>query len=231
MARVLKVLVLEDDPDYADLVCLILRNHGHDVSHAKDGARAVRLLETKMFDLVILDWAVPVISGLEVLHWVRRNTGYNVPVLFLTNRLFEQDIVDALNAGADDYVVKPVSERALIARINALTRRRSAGGAQQETIAVGDYMLDCLGKGIYLKGERISVTQKEFDIALTLFQNLGSVVPRDHLIKLIWGKSGDMLSRSLDTHVYRIRAKLFLRPDNGVVLKSIYTVGYRLEKV
>lgn len=227
----MKVLVLEDDPIYADLLSHILQSHGHDVSHAEDGARAVRLLEAAMFDLVILDWGVPIISGFEVLRWIRHSASNNVPVLFVTNRLFEKDIVQALNAGADDYVVKPVSEATLIAKINALTRRRHTGGTQQDAIAVGDYMLDSPGKGIYFKGEKIEVTQKEFDIALALFQNLGVVVPRDHLINLVWGKSGDMLSRSLDTHVYRIRAKLFLRPANGVVLKSIYTVGYRLDRI
>ncbi|WP_321852405.1 response regulator transcription factor [Burkholderia diffusa] len=226
----MKILILEDDSAQADFVLDILRRHGHDVHFASDGARAVRFLEKSVFDLVILDWVVPVISGLDVLHWIRANLGRKILVLFLTNRPFEQHIAEALNAGADDYVVKPVGSNELIARINALARRVHASDEQTETIVVGDYMVDNNGKSIYFKGEKIALTQKEFDIASALFRSAGHVVPRDYLIKLIWGKSGDMLSRSLDTHVYRVRSKLALSAKNGVALKSVYTIGYRLEK-
>ncbi|AOJ11157.1 hypothetical protein WS71_29050 [Burkholderia mayonis] len=184
-----------------------------------------------MVDLVILDWNVPIISGLDVLHWIRRNIGYKIPVLFLTNRLFEQNIAEALNAGADDYIVKPIGKSELIARINALTRRLHYGNEYQEAISIGTYLLNNKERCIYLKGNRILLTQKEFEIASILFINFGRVVPRDYLIKLVWGKSEDMMSRSLDTHVYRVRNKLFLCAENGVVLKSIYTIGYRLDKI
>ncbi|MGR8023260.1 response regulator transcription factor [Burkholderia cenocepacia] len=226
----MKILILEDDIAHANFVLDTLHRHGHEVQFASDGARAVRFLEKSVFDLVILDWVVPVISGLDVLHWIRANLSLKVLVLFLTNRPFEQHIAEALNAGADDYVVKPVGSNELIARINALARRVNTDGEQQETIVVGDYMVDNNGKSIYLKGEKIALTQKEFEIASALFRSVGRVVPRDYLIKLIWGRSGDMLSRSLDTHIYRVRSKLALSAQNGVALKSVYTIGYRLEK-
>ncbi|KWF76611.1 hypothetical protein WL94_34150 [Burkholderia cepacia] len=226
----MKILILEDDIAHADFVLDILHRHGHDVHFSSDGARAIRFLEKSVFDLVILDWVVPVISGLDVLYWIRANLGRKILVLFLTNRPFEQHIAEALNAGADDYVVKPVGASELIARINALARRALAGDEQLETIVVGDYMVDNNGKSIYFKGEKIALTQKEFDIASALFRSVGHVVPRDYLITQIWGKSGDMLSRSLDTHVYRVRSKLGLSAKNGVALKSVYTIGYRLEK-
>lgn len=226
----MKILILEDDIAHANFVLDTLHRHGHEVQFASDGARAVRFLEKSVFDLVILDWVVPVISGLDVLHWIRANLSLKVLVLFLTNRPFEQHIAEALNAGADDYVVKPVGSNELIARINALARRVNTDGEQQETIVVGDYMVDNNGKSIYLKGEKIALTQKEFEIVSALFRSVGRVVPRDYLIKLIWGRSGDMLSRSLDTHIYRVRSKLALSAQNGVALKSVYTIGYRLEK-
>ncbi|MBY4806084.1 response regulator transcription factor [Burkholderia cepacia] len=226
----MKILILEDDIAHANFVLDTLHRHGHEVQFASDGARAVRFLEKSVFDLVILDWVVPVISGLDVLHWIRANLSLKVLVLFLTNRPFEQHIAEALNAGADDYVVKPVGSNELIARINALARRVNTDCEQQETIVVGDYMVDNNGKSIYLKGEKIALTQKEFEIVSALFRSVGRVVPRDYLIKLIWGRSGDMLSRSLDTHIYRVRSKLALSAQNGVALKSVYTIGYRLEK-
>ncbi|KVD94603.1 hypothetical protein WS63_02835 [Burkholderia stagnalis] len=226
----MKILILEDDIAHANFVLDILRRHGHDVQFACDGARAVRFLEKSVFDMVILDWTVPVISGLDVLHWIRANLGRKILVLFLTNRPFEQHIAQALNAGADDYVVKPIGSSELIARINALARRVHVCEEQSNTIVVGDYMVDNNGKSIYFKGEKITLTQKEFDIASALFSSIGHVVPRDYLIKLIWGKSGDMMSRSLDTHVYRVRNKLALSAKNGVALKSVYTIGYRLER-
>lgn len=231
MISVMKILVLDDDVAHADFILLILRQHAHEVHIVEDGARAVRFLEKSMVDLVILDWNVPIISGLDVLHWIRRNIGYKIPVLFLTNRLFEQNIAEALNAGADDYIVKPIGKSELIARINALTRRLHYGNEYQEAISIGTYLLNNKERCIYLKGNRILLTQKEFEIASILFINFGRVVPRDYLIKLVWGKSEDMMSRSLDTHVYRVRNKLFLCAENGVVLKSIYTIGYRLDKI
>ncbi|WP_156443834.1 response regulator transcription factor [Burkholderia savannae] len=226
----MKILVLDDDVAHTNFICLILRQHEHEVYISEDGARAVRFLETSMVDLVILDWNVPVISGLDVLRWIRRNIGYNIPVLFLTNRVFEQQIAEALNAGADDYVAKPVGKVELLARINALTRRLYRGRELSDTISTGNYIINAKEKSIFLNGARISLTQKEYEIASILFMNLGYAVPRDYLIKLVWGKSSDMLSRSLDTHVYRVRKKLSLYAENGVTLKSIYATGYRLDK-
>ncbi|AXF25679.1 DNA-binding response regulator [Burkholderia pyrrocinia] len=227
----MKILILDDDVAHTEFVGHFLHQQGHDVHVAGDGARAVRFLEKSMFDLVILDWIVPVISGLDVLHWIRANLGRKILVLFLTNRPFEQHIAEALNAGADDYVVKPIGSSELIARINALARRIYDCDEQSDAIVVGNYMVDNKGKCIYFKGEKIPLTQKEFDIASALFRSVGRVVPRDYLIKLIWGKSVDMLSRSLDTHIYRVRSKLALSAENGVALKSVYTIGYRLEKI
>ncbi|MXN79941.1 response regulator [Burkholderia sp. 4701] len=227
----MKILLLEDDAAMSDFVALTLTQYGYHVEACRDGASAVRKLEKSIFDLVILDWAAPLLSGMDVLKWIRRNIGGKLPVLFLTNRIFEQCVTEALNAGADDYILKPIGPEALLARVRSNTRRAGPGPEIPGLVEVGDYILDEKIKSVYLKGVKIPLTDREFGLAAILFKNLGRAVPRDHLFKIIWGKNEDKYSRSLDTHVYRIRSKLALRAENGISLKSVYTVGYRLEAV
>ncbi|HDR9882608.1 TPA: response regulator transcription factor [Burkholderia cenocepacia] len=227
----MNILLLEDDVAMSDFVGLTLGRNDCQVVVCRDGASAVRKLESSIFDLVILDWAAPLMSGLDVLKWIRRNIGDDLPVLFLTNRTFEQCVSEALNAGADDYILKPVGPEVLWARVKSNTRRAKPGPVLPDVIEVGNYLLDEKIKSVYLKGSKIPLTEKEFGLAAILFKNLGRAVPRDHIFKIIWGKNEDRYSRSLDTHVYRIRSKLALRPENGISLKSVYTVGYRLETV
>ncbi|WP_423762627.1 response regulator transcription factor [Burkholderia sp. NLJ2] len=227
----MKILLLEDDAAMSDFVDLTLRQHGYHVEVRRDGASAVRKLEKSIFDLVILDWVAPLMSGMDVLKWIRRNIGDNLPVLFLTNRTFEQCVAGALNAGADDYILEPIGPAVLLARVRSNTRRARHGREMPGLIEVGNYMLDEKIKTVSLKGAEIPLTDKEFGLAAILFKNLGRAVPRDHIFKILWGKNEGRYSRSLDAHVYRIRSKLALRAENGISLKSVYTVGYRLETV
>ncbi|KWF76613.1 hypothetical protein WL94_34160 [Burkholderia cepacia] len=227
----MKVLLLEDDAAMSDFVGLTLGQHGYHVEVCRDGASAVRKLEKSIFDLVVLDWSAPLMSGMDVLKWIRRNIGDSLPVLFLTNRIFEQCVAEALNAGADDYILKPIGPEVLLARVRSNTRRTRPGRDIPGLIEVGNYILNEKVKSVYLKGVKVPLTDKEFGLATILFKNLGRAVPRDHLFKILWGKNEDRYSRSLDTHIYRIRSKLALRAENGISLKSVYTVGYRLESV
>lgn len=227
----MKILLLQDDAAMSDFVSLTLGQNGCQVEVCRDGASAVRKLEKSIFDLVILDWVAPFMSGMDVLKWIRRNIGGSLPVLFLTNRTFEQCVAEALNAGADDYILKPVGPEVLWARVRSNTRRAKPRCELPDLIEVGNYLLDEKIKSIYLKGIKIPLTDKEFGLAAILFKNLGRAVPREHIFKVLWGKNEDRYSRSLDTHVYRIRSKLVLRAENGISLKSVYTVGYRLETV
>ncbi|AXF25676.1 DNA-binding response regulator [Burkholderia pyrrocinia] len=227
----MKILLLEDDIAMSDFVSLTLDRHGHNVEVCRDGAVAIRKLEKSIFDLVILDWVTPLMSGMDVLKWIRRNIGGDLPVLFLTNRVFEQYVAEALNAGADDYILKPIGPEVLLARVKSNTRRAKLDREIPELIEIGGYILDDKIKGAYLNGVKIPLTEKEFGLATILFKNLGRAVPRDHLVTLLWGKNEDMCSRSLDTHVYRLRSKLALRAENGMALKSVYTIGYRLERI
>ena len=227
----MNILLVEDDPAQAAAVEDVIRRSEHHISRAASGELAVRFLRNNEVDLVVLDWQLPGMTGLEVLHWIRGNLGREPAVLFLTSRVLEVDVVRALEAGADEYVVKPFRTIELAARIGALLRRTSRNEKVENAIAVGPYMFDVTRRNVSLHGKAIELTAKEFDVAAFLFANVGRAVSRDMLAKLAWGRELDSTSRTVDTHIYRLRRKLCLHSTNGVRLSTVYTHGYRLDEV
>lgn len=226
----MRVVVLDDDQAQLDLVQQIVGAMGHDVHAYTDGRTLLRALRRETYDLLILDWQLPDVSGIEVMRWVRGNLEERVPILFVTNRSAESDVIEGLSAGADDFMVKPIRTGELTARVNALLRRayhqKSAG-----EVVIDRYRFDTATAQIHTDGQTIALKQKEFDLALFLFQNLGRLLSREHLHEAVWGLGIEALSRSLDTHISRLRTKLDLRPANGFLLLAIYGLGYRLETI
>jgi DNA-binding response OmpR family regulator len=229
--KALRILVVEDDPAQAHAVERALSPFSHIISTVHDGELAVRLLQTETIDLVILDWQLPRMSGFEVLHWIRAHIGGSLAVLFLTNKVLEIDIVRALEAGADDYIVKPFRVAEFAARVNAMLRRTKQGSNANDVIRAGNYVLSPSLRSITLHDVKIELTAKEFDLAVVLFNHLGRIISRDLMAKTVWGREFDSFSRTLDTHIYRIRQKLGLDPSNGLRLSAVYTHGYRLDVV
>jgi len=227
----MRIAVLDDDPAQTDFVCQTLSASGHACHAFAKGSALVRHLRRQTFDLLVLDWNVPDMAGDEVLHWVRQSLSTRLPVLFMTSRSRETDIAQMLNAGADDYVVKPVSAPVLIARVNSLLRRayQLHSPALRETF--GEYEFDLKSRQASVSGRNVALTQKEFDLALLLFQHLSRPLSRAHILDVIWKQSDDIPSRTMDTHVSMLRSKLGLRPENGYRLTPIYGYGYRLERV
>ncbi|NTY41042.1 MULTISPECIES: response regulator transcription factor [Burkholderia cepacia complex] len=224
-------LYLEDDSAYVEMITAILEKSGHRVHAVGNGFQAIRHLENAVVDLMILDWLVPGLSGFEVLKWTRERIGGRLPILFLTNRAREDEILSAINAGADDYMVKPISHFELLARTNALLRRAYPACVQQEALDIGGYRFDMKARTVRLHDAPIRLTPREFELAVLLFRNLGRIMPREALIRSLWGRDMVGVSRSLDTHIYRLRMKLALQPSNGVRLSAVYTLGYRLEAI
>jgi len=221
--------LLEDDEDQRRLISLWLRAGGH--THREYGtiAEMTEGLKRESFDLLLLDWVLPDGNSEEVIHWVRRNLGWEVAVVVLTARDEESGVVQALQAGADDYVVKPPKQNELIARLSAAARRARPGGLP--VLHLGVYEVDIQRHVLSMEGAPVSLTQKEFDLAVYLFQSPGKLLSRDHLLNKIWGLNTDVDTRTVDTHVSRLRKKLLLDGSRGWKMSPVYGYGYRLVRI
>jgi len=191
----------------------------------------VREAGRESFDLFLLDWHVPDLSGADVLKWLRETQKSEIPVLFATSRDLEEDIVAALSAGADDYMIKPVRRLELLARVEALLRRSRPKAAESDVFELPPYHVNLADRSIKLDGVGVEMTDKEYELTLFLFRNLGRLLSRGHISESVWGRSGDVQSRTVDTHISRIRKKLDFGPARGLRLTPIYNFGYRLERL
>ena len=225
----MRIAILEDDAEQAALIRSHLSAIGHECVVYGSGKALIVDAGRESFDLFLLDWQVPDLSGEEVLRWVRIHVATPVPVMFVTNRDSEKDIVSALEQGADDYMKKPFNRAELLARVGALLHR-AYPQKSPETLTIEAYSFDMKNQTLTLSGSLIELTQKEFDLALFLFQNLGRLLSRGHILGAVWGRAVEIPSRTMDTHISRIRTKLNLRPESGFKLTPVYNYGYRLEQ-
>ncbi|WP_066734656.1 response regulator transcription factor [Cupriavidus sp. D384] len=227
----LRVASLENDSAQAAMIRAIVSGAGHECVTFTDGRRMLLTLRKVTFDLLLLDWDVPHVSGLEVLHWVRTHLDPRLPVMFVARRPAEADIAAALAAGADDYMVKPIRSVELSARVQALLRRVYPDTRQRDDdrLTWGRYAFDIVTHQATRDGAVVPLTPKEFELALLMFRNANRVVPRDHMVTAVWGREFSPMSRTIDTHISRVRNKLGLWDENGVRVVPVYTYGYRLE--
>lgn len=226
----MRVAIVEDDPDQARLLSLWLQDAGYECYHFSCGMDAIKTLQKESFDLVLLDWLLPDLNGDKVLAWIRENLDWRIPVIFVTQRDSEEDIAYALDHGADDYVLKPIKPLELKARIQALTRRLGGGERERRQFDYGPYRFDFDGHQAYLNNEQVALTQKEFELAAFFFRNAGRLLSRSHLLESVWGHNADINTRTLDTHISRLRKKLQFGAETGWQLRSVYHHGYRLEE-
>jgi DNA-binding response OmpR family regulator len=224
-----RIAILEDDPDQLALLLRWLAQDGHDVHGYTTGREAMTRASRESFDLFVLDWQVPDVSGTEVLQWIRNNVSKTVPILFVTVRDSEADIVFALESGADDYMIKPARQNELLARVHALLRR-AYPREDAKLLSFPPYEIDTKRGEIRRAGAKIDLTPKEFDLAVVFFRNIGRLMSRGHLQEAVWGRTGDMATRTVDTHVSQVRKKLDLRVESGFRVVPVYNYGYRLEQ-
>ena len=225
----MRIALLEDDPLLAKMMHAWLVEAGYDCQVFGLGKMLIYHLCQDTFDLIVLDWMLPDTDGIEVLRWIREHIDWPIPVLFETGRDEEADIVLALEQGADDYMIKPVKRLELLARIKALSRRTIPQDDQQQVLEFGQYKFDRGTHTVFLNEVPIGLTQREFDLAVFLFRCAGRVLSRGHILESVWGRNPNLNTRTVDTHISRIRSKLDLRPEHGWQLKAIYQHGYRLE--
>lgn len=226
----MRIVILEDDLDQAELLKAWLEEAGHQTKVYSDGTLFIRAYTKDSYDLVLLDWMVPSMNGIEVLKHLRSQIDNIVPVVFITQKDQEENIVEALESGADDYMSKPVRQLETMARVNAIARRMGFG--DQNTLDEYDqtpYFIDTRLREVKLNGDVIEMTQKEYELTLFLFKNIGRVVSRGHLLEMVWGTSSQINTRTVDTHISRLRTKLKLEEQEFWQLTSVYRHGYRLE--
>ncbi len=225
----MKVALLDDDESHNALVAGLLSPAGYDCVSFTHPERLLAELRRQTFDLLIIDWNMPDLSGIETLRRIDEMLPAAPPVLLLTSRSIEADLVEGLNAGADDYIVKPLQPPVLLARVNALARRVYRAPVTPQVEQHGPYRMDPATHTVSWADQVEALTPKEFQLAVILFNNLARPLSREYLLRRVWGQRPDLETRTLDAHVSRLRAKLQLRPANGFRLTTVYGFGYRLE--
>ena len=228
----MRIALLEDDPDQLALIESWLTSAEHSVVSSRTSKDFVRLIARETFDLYILDWMLPDRSGIHVLRQLRGSGRDYVPVLFVTVKGDEGSVVQALEAGADDYMAKPLRRNELLARAQVLTRRLGHAGGGHDVQRSDPYAFNSESRTVSLCGEPIDLTHREYDLAYFMFRNAGRVVSRNYILESIWGMQGEELhTRTVDTHISRLRKKMSINEENGWRLSAIYQHGYRLEQL
>ncbi|MEM5316486.1 response regulator transcription factor [Paraburkholderia sp. JHI869] len=227
----MRIAVLDACPIQTDFICWTLGAVGHACFPFANVGELATELRRQTFDLLVLEWNMSYMTGDHALHWFRQSHSARLPVLLMANRSDETDIAAMLNSGADDYVVKPVSEQLLVSRVDSLLRRECQPLPPALEQTFGTYKFDLELQQASVRGRTVALTQKEFDLALLLSQHLNRPLSRVHILDAIWKQSNYNPSRTMDTHMSKLRSKLELRPENGYRLTPLYGYGYRLDQV
>ena len=224
-----RVLLVEDEPDLADPLAYLLRREGYEVEIAEDGPTALASFRELGADIVLLDLMLPGMPGTEVCRQLRASS--TVPIIMLTAKDSEVDIVVGLELGADDYVTKPYSARELLARMRAVLRRLSTAEADLDdrVLEGGRVTLDIDRHTVSVDGSEISMPLKEFELLEVLMRNAGRVLTRGQLIDRVWGTDYFGDTKTLDVHIKRIRSRIEKNPSEPAMLVTVRGLGYRFE--
>jgi len=225
-----RILLIEDEPDIAEVLQYNLEKEGFEVETARRGDSGLEAVRRDTPDLILLDLMLPGLDGLELTRLLKRDAGTSrVPIVMLTARGEEVDRIVGLELGADDYISKPFSPREVVLRVKAVLRRLQAGGdgaeSPAETLSIGGIRLDIAGHRLMVNGEEAPLTATEFRLLKLLIERSGRVQTRGQLLSDVWGYAEDIDSRTVDTHIRRLRRKL---GDEADRIETVIGVGYRL---
>jgi two-component system response regulator MtrA len=218
-----RVLVVDDDPALAEMLTMVLRGEGFDVDTCGNGSDAIGVFRSRRPDVVLLDVMLPGRDGVQICHEIRRES--DTPVVMLTAKSDTIDVVRGLEAGADDYVVKPFKPKELLARVRAQMRR--ATGGSPETLQVADLEIDVSGHSVTRAGSPISLTPLEFELLACLARKPWQVFTREMLLREVWGYQEVADTRLVNVHVQRLRGKIEQDPDDPKIVLTVRGVGYR----
>ncbi|SFR44384.1 two-component system, OmpR family, response regulator RegX3 [Microbacterium azadirachtae] len=224
-----RILLVEDEPDLADPLAYLLRREGYEVEIAEDGPTALALFRESGADIVLLDLMLPGMPGTEVCRQIRTTSA--VPIIMLTAKDSEVDIVVGLELGADDYITKPYSSRELLARMRAVLRRvvQAEDDVDERILEGGRVTVDIDRHTVAVDGEVINMPLKEFELLEVLMRNSGRVLTRGQLIDRVWGSDYFGDTKTLDVHIKRIRSRIEQNPSEPVMLVTVRGLGYRFE--
>jgi DNA-binding response OmpR family regulator len=226
-----RILVVEDNPDLANLVVMHLRDLSYEAEAATDGVEGLAMAESGSFDLIILDLMLPGMDGLEICRRLRGRQPY-VPILMLTAKSSELDRVLGLEMGADDYLTKPFSITELLARVKALFRRIEQIGlgrhnTETEIIRTGELVIEAEKRSVMLGGKQVDLTAREFDLLLHFARHPGRVFTRMQLLDTLWGYSHEGYDHTVNSHINRLRAKIEEDPSHPRYILTVWGVGYK----
>lgn len=223
------ILIVEDERSLSEPLAFLLQREGYRTTIAKDGPGAIAAFDRESPDLVLLDLMLPGFPGTEVCRQLRAKS--SVPIIMLTAKDSESDIVVGLELGADDYMTKPYSSRELLARIRAVLRRRlDVGEGADAVLTRGDVVMDVERHSVAVRGTQVPMPLKEYELLEFFLRNAGRVLTRGQLIERVWGADYVGDTKTLDVHVKRIRGRIELDPANPVMLVTVRGLGYRFEE-
>ncbi len=226
-----KILIVEDEMDISRLLQLQVQSMGYRAESVSSGEKAFGCLDERTYDLMILDWMLPGLSGIEVTHLIRgKKTLKNISILMLTAKSDPENIVEGLEAGVDDYVTKPFRPEVLKARITALLRRAKRSRLKEnrdedDEMKMGPLEVSLKSYKAYLEGEMLNLTPSEIKLLITMLEFRGRVLTRDRLIEEVQGEGISVIGRTIDTHVFGLRKKL---GTHSKIIETVRGVGYRV---
>lgn len=226
----MRLALLSDDAELVELASRTLPDAGCVCHRFALGGELLRALRRETFDLLVLDHALPDMTGIRVLSTVRAIVSTQIPVLYVTSLHAERDEIGALNAGADACLNRPVNAVVLRARVASVLRRACAARLEYGEEAAGAFEFDPVACSVSRNGTAIHLTERQFRLALLFYQHMGTTLSREHILDLIWQGETDVNMRSVDTQISRLRSKLHLAPENGYRLTSVHGRGYRLDR-
>jgi DNA-binding response OmpR family regulator len=229
--HIMRIAVLDHDRSQTDLICQALNAVGHACDAFQQGRDLLTQLRKEGYDMLILDWKVADMSAAEVILRAREKMPDQAPVAFLSNYADQDDIQAGLDCGANDYMLKPLRRGEIVTRVQTLLRRAYPDRLGTEQFRYGQYVFDIGCARVLSNGSALELTQKEFSLALLFFRNIGRPLSRAYIHDEVWVRESSATSRTLDTHVSRVRNKLQLTLENGYRLAPVYSYGYLLEKL
>jgi len=225
-----KILIVDDEPFNLDLLEQELMDYDYVIEKAADGVEALEKIDSFDPDVILLDYMMPRMNGLEVVRRLRENERHkSIPVILLTAKATQEDKIAGLNAGADDYVTKPFDSFELLARVRAMLRRVQKPARQLKTLGLGEVRIDFAQQKAWRGRKPLHLTTKEFSMLRLLAEARGEPVSRERFLDIVWGYTAFPTTRTVDNHVASLRSKIEKNPDDPRWIQTVHGVGYRLE--